>query len=117
MMTMLWLGLPFGFFGSLAPVPARLPRSIEIEPLFALLPVVPDALDESGVEIEGAVMVGTLIDGAVMGVTAPAGPEPATIDAIVPRNPSASTAPTTKRRPDPFRVLGERVVTGPLTAR
>ena len=31
MMTMLWFGLPFGFL--LSAVPARLPRSIEIEPV------------------------------------------------------------------------------------
>ena len=30
MMTMLWLGLPFGFL--LSSVPVRLPRSIEIDP-------------------------------------------------------------------------------------
>jgi hypothetical protein len=35
---------------------------------------------------------------------------------MAPRNPSASTAPTTKRRADVFRVRSGRAVTGPLTA-
>ena len=61
-----------------------------------------------------------MIDGAVMGVidggvgAAPAGPEPAASDAIVPRNPSASTAPATMRRRVP--VVRVRVLVLTVTA-
>jgi len=90
---------------------------MEIDPV---LPVVPDTavlgvvnppVIAPGVVIDGAVIGGTLIAGAVtvgvdgLGPTAPAGPDPIAIEAMVPMNPSASTVPTMKRRHDPWLVF------------
>ena len=66
MMTTLWFGLPFGFL--LSPVPVRLPRSIEIDPLLPLAsePVAPDAPLAPAAAV--ASVVGVVVVGAVVGV-------------------------------------------------
>ena len=102
MMMMLWFGLPFGFL--LSPLPVRLPRSMEIEPVLPVEPLAPLAprgarrrrhrsrqycscressvLSSSGRDRRRGGGGGAVIVGAVIGVidggvgAAPAGPVP-----------------------------------------
>ena len=110
-------------------LPARFPRSIDIDPVFPELPEPPVTVDPEleedaapelawlGVVIDGAVIdgivTGAIVGGVVTGApAAPAGAELAAIDASAPSTPSASTVLTATRRNVRFLLL-ELVVTVP----